>query len=51
MITFLPSAQRAGRETHQLWVFGDSEELGVTQVSSDAGFKDVREGGGSLDKK
>lgn len=31
MIAFSPSAQRAGRETHQLWVFGDSEELGVTQ--------------------
>lgn len=33
MIAFSPSAQRAGRETHQLWVFGDSEELGVTQYS------------------
>lgn len=30
MITFLPSAQNAGREreTHQLWVSGDNEELG-----------------------
>lgn len=51
MIAFSPSAQRAGRETHQLWVFGDSEELGVTQVSEDTGFEDIGEGGGSLDKK
>lgn len=51
MITFLPSAQRAGRETHQLWVFGDSEERGVTQVSADAGFKDITEGGGHSDKE
>lgn len=28
MMAFSPSAPRAGRETRQLWVFGDNMEFG-----------------------
>lgn len=28
MMAFSPSAPRARRETHQLWVFGDDMEFG-----------------------
>lgn len=53
MTGFSTSAPRAARETHQLWVFRDTLgfEVPINTVIGEAGFKDVKEGGGSLGKK
>lgn len=53
MTSFSTSAPRAGRETHQSWVFRDTLgfEVPINTVIGEAGFKDIKEGGGSLGKK